>query len=172
MDIRESLTNGNMPISKKSIAKSLQKVAKLVTKVDETVKPKASKSLNETIKESFNPAPEKIENKAEAVKPQINENKKTNTVDIETEQKALKEMFKKRMDKSLNESQREVSREIAMYGKVPGGRGNKFGETAHFFFPQDPTGRVKRRNLNPDQAVADRNATFRRLGKVKFRKGS
>jgi hypothetical protein len=52
VNIRESLTNQNMPISKSSVLKNLQKVAKLAPSQIPT-KPKAQKSLMETINESI-----------------------------------------------------------------------------------------------------------------------
>jgi hypothetical protein len=52
MNIRESLTNGNMPISKASVLNNLKKVAKLAPS-EAPIKPKAQKSLLETINESI-----------------------------------------------------------------------------------------------------------------------
>jgi hypothetical protein len=160
MNIRESLTDGNMPISKASIMKNLQKVAKLAP-VTEAPKPKASKSLTETIMENINASPAEVitnplnmgigksnPNKAGAalVKKPLNTGIKSNPNKNEA---PLKEFFKSRLNSALSENSRDVTREIAMFGKPWGGRGQLRGDVSNIVGPSaDPYGRAEaRRNM-------------------------
>ena len=136
MDIRESLTDGNMQINKTSILKNLKKVAKLAP-VNEEVKPKASKSLTATIMENISASTEQAVKKPldMSIKP-----KAPAPSPVKKQPLNLKEFFKDKMNKSLNENQRAAARERAMFGKGAGREGKKFSYTKHFFFPDDPYG--------------------------------
>ena len=140
MNIRESLTDGNMPISKASIMKNLQKVAKLAP-VTEAPKPKASKSLTETIMENINASPAEV--KTTPLNMGINSNPSKD------EAAPLKEFFKSRLNSALSENSRNVARETAMLGKPGGGRGHRHGDVSYIVGPAagaaDPYGRAAAR---------------------------
>jgi len=155
MNIRESLTDGNMPISKASILKNLQKVAKLAP-VTEAPKPKASKSLTETIMENMNASPAEV--KANplnmGIKSNPNKDKAAEIVKplkdkAHVVEKPLKEFFKSRLNSALSENSRNVARETAMLGKPGGGRGQRRGDVSNIVVPAagaaDPYGRAQAR---------------------------
>lgn len=163
MNIRESLTDENIPISKASIMKNLQKVAKLAP-VTEAPKPKASKSLTETIMENINASPEEVINNplnmgsnsnphtASKGKPVVVDkpiNKPINNPNKDRAhvfQKPLKEFFKSRLNSALSENSRDVARETAMFGKPGGGRGQRRGDVSNIVGPAtDPYGRAQAR---------------------------
>ena len=158
MNIRESLTDGNMPISKASIMKNLQKVAKLAP-VTEAPKPKASKSLTETIMENINASPAEV--KTKPLNMDINSNPIKDTAVVKKPLKTginsnpskdeaapLKEFFKSRLNSALSENSRDVARETAMLGKR-GGRGQRHGDVSNIVGPAagaaDPYGRAQAR---------------------------
>jgi hypothetical protein len=157
MNIRESLTDGNIPISKASIMKNLQKVAKLAP-VTEAPKPKASKSLTETIMENMNASPKEVINKPLNMGINNNPNKDKAAMGIKSNpnkdrahvfEKPLKEFFKSRLNSALSENSRDVARETAMFGKPGGGRGQRRGDVSNIVGPAagaaDPYGRAQAR---------------------------
>lgn len=156
MNIRESLTDENIPISKASIMKNLQKVAKLAP-VTEAPKPKASKSLTETIMENINASPKEVINKplnmginsnpntASKGKPAVVVDKPINKP-IKSNGTPLKEFFKSRLNSALSENSRDVARATAMLGKPGGGRGQRRGDVSNIVGPAtDPYGRAQAR---------------------------
>ena len=125
MNIRESLTNQNMPLSKTQIMNNLKKVAKLAPK--EIVEPKkASKSLMETI---TNMDPKKqineVFNKTDIENPVVNH--QTN-IHKKVESKSIKEYFKERMSNMIDSKEEinELSKQTYISyaekakGQIPG----------------------------------------------------
>lgn len=154
MNIRESLTDGNMPISKASIMKNLQKVAKLAP-VTEAPKPKASKSLTETIMENINASPAEVKKKPLNMgigKSDPNKDRPAMGIGKSNPNKdtaPLKEFFKSRLNSALSENSRDVTRQTAMLGKPWGGRGQRRGDVSNIVGPAagraDPYGRAEAR---------------------------